>query len=110
MKEIKRLQHDLSMLRSCFGLSQEKLGNMLGMTRQNVWNLEHGVTKMSKSQYIAIRLIFDYLIDRRRLDNPDYIQCLIYTSIDDFSKPVDTLQLGINSEWFKQIIGDLNED
>ena len=100
MKEIKRLQHDLSMLRSCFGLSQEKLGNMLGMTRQNVWNLEHGVTKMSKSQYIAIRLIFDYLIDRR----------IICASIDDFSKPVDTLQLGINSKWFKQIIGDLNED
>ena len=97
MKEIERLQQDLSMLRSCFGLSQEKLGDLLGMTRQNVWNLEHGVTKMSKSQYIAIRLIFDYLIDRR----------IICASIDDFSNPVDTLQLGINSEWFKQIMGDL---
>ena len=53
-----RLQESLSSLRKVAGWSAEELGEQLDVTRQTIVNLENGQTKMTKVQYMAIRLAF----------------------------------------------------
>ena len=57
--KIARLQRYLSALRKIAGWSAEDLGNLLGVTRQTIVNLENASVKMSKLQYIAIRPVLD---------------------------------------------------
>lgn len=61
-KEIKKLQDNLLALRKIAGWTAEELGDRIGVTKQTIRNLENGITTMSKTQYIAIRVIFDYEI------------------------------------------------
>ena len=58
--EIKKLQHNLASLRKLAGWTAEDLGKKVGVTKQTVSNLENGRTSLSKTQYIAIRTVFDY--------------------------------------------------
>ena len=57
--KISRLQKYLSALRQIAGWSAEDLGDLIGVTRQTIVNLENSSAKMSKVQYIAIRAVFD---------------------------------------------------
>ena len=57
--KIIRLQKSLSTLRKVAGWSAEDLGNLLGVTRQTIVNLESGQTTMTQIQYIAIRAILE---------------------------------------------------
>ena len=57
--KIIRLQGSLSTLRKVAGWSAEDLGNLLGVTRQTIVNLESGQTTMTQIQYIAIRAILE---------------------------------------------------
>ena len=50
---LKIFQRNLSNLRSLSGLTVEKVGEMLDLTRQAVWSLENGKTKLTSTQYIA---------------------------------------------------------
>lgn len=61
-KEIEKLQDNLLALRKIAGWTAEELGDCIGVTKQTIRNLENGITAMSKTQYIAIRVIFDYEI------------------------------------------------
>lgn len=51
-----RFQDSLSTLRKVAGWSAEDLGNQLDVTRQTIVNLETGRIKMTKIQYLAIRM------------------------------------------------------
>ena len=62
-KEIKNLQNNLQLI----GWSAEEFGEMIGVTKQTIRNLEKKTTEMSKIQYIAIRAVLDYEI----ADRPD---------------------------------------
>lgn len=44
-REIAELQDNLEMLRKLFGWTAEQLGNILGVTKQTILNLEHGNCK-----------------------------------------------------------------
>lgn len=55
---LKIFQRNLSNLRSLSGLTVEKVGEMLDLTRQAVWSLENGKTKLTSTQYIAWHSIF----------------------------------------------------
>ena len=55
------LQRNLSSLRKLAHWTAEELGDSIGVTKQTISNLETGRTKMSKTQYIAIRTVFDYM-------------------------------------------------
>lgn len=57
-QKITRLQESLSALRKVAGWSAEDLGKQLDVTRQTIVNLETGQTKMTKVQYMALRLAF----------------------------------------------------
>lgn len=58
-QKIIRLQDSLPALRKIAGWSAEELGEMLDVTRQTIVNLETGQTKMTKVQYMALRLAFE---------------------------------------------------
>lgn len=89
MIQIVRLQENLSSIRRIAGWTAEDLGDMLGVSKQNISNLENGNTNLSQAQYIAIRHLIDYkaeqnpknpalirivglLIDRTELRGQDY--------------------------------------
>lgn len=59
--KIEIMQTNLRSLRSCAGWSQEQLGKMLGISKQQISNLECGRTKLLQPQYIAIRALLDYV-------------------------------------------------
>ena len=67
-KEIDRLQNNLSTIRKAGGWSAEEFGEMIGVTKQTISNLENNKTKMSKTQYIAIRAVLDYEMAERSDD------------------------------------------
>lgn len=60
--EIAKLQDNLMTIRKAGGWSAEEFGEMIGVTKQTISNLENKKTTMSKTQYIAIRAVLDYEI------------------------------------------------
>ena len=58
-KQIRMLQENLRSIRKIAGLTAEKLGNKVGVTKQTISNIENGKTQMTLTQYIAIRAILD---------------------------------------------------
>lgn len=69
-EEIAKLQRNLSLIRNAGGWTMEQFGDMIGVTKQTISNLEKdfdGKPTMSKTQYIAIRAVLDYEINA----NPD---------------------------------------
>lgn len=58
--QIVRLQENLANIRKIAGWTAEELGDMLGVSKQNISNLENGNTNLSQAQYIAIRHLIDY--------------------------------------------------
>jgi len=65
--EIEKLQNSLLLIRKAGGWSAEEFGDMIGVTKQTISNLENKKTKMTKTQYIAIRAVLDY----EMADRPD---------------------------------------
>ncbi|MGN1123784.1 MAG: helix-turn-helix transcriptional regulator [Eubacterium sp.] len=75
--EIEKLTQSLPSIRKIAGWSSEELGELIGVTKQTISNIETRKSKMSKTQYIAIRTIIDYEIaehpDNELLANVVYI-------------------------------------
>lgn len=61
-KDKDKLQKNLSVIRKIAGWTSAELGEMLGVTKQTISNLENNRNIMTKAQYIAIRSIIDYEI------------------------------------------------
>lgn len=61
-KVIASLQDNLSMIRKIAGWTTDELGKRIGVTKQTISNLENKKTKMTLTQYIAIRTVLDYEI------------------------------------------------
>lgn len=59
-KLISRLIDELPVLRTKLGLSQEELGNLVGISRQTYSSIETGRRKMSWSMHLSLIFIFDY--------------------------------------------------
>lgn len=59
--KIETMQTNLRTLRSCAGWSQTELGNLVGISKQHISNLEHGRGSLAQTQYIAIRALLDYV-------------------------------------------------
>ena len=62
IQEIKKLQDNLIYIRNAGGWTTEEFGNMLGVTKQTISNLENKKSIMSLTQYIAIRSVLDFKI------------------------------------------------
>ena len=58
-KEIRRFQENLRVFRKLGGWTTQELGDMVGVTKQTISNLETKASKMSKIQYIALRSVLE---------------------------------------------------
>ena len=58
--DITKLQNNLLLIRNAGGWTAEVFGDMIGVTKQTISNLENKKTEMTKTQYIAIRAVLDY--------------------------------------------------
>jgi transcriptional regulator with XRE-family HTH domain len=54
----------LAAIRKIAGWTAEELGDMIGVTKQTISNLETGNSKMTPTQYIAIRAVLDSEMER----------------------------------------------
>lgn len=61
-RAISLLQQNLSVIRKVAGWTTEDLGNRIGVTKQTISNIENKKTKLTLTQYIAIRAVLDYEI------------------------------------------------
>ncbi len=68
-KNILRLQKNLQAIRKIAGLTAEELGEYIGVTKQTISNLENQKTKMTKTQYLALMMVINTLVE-----NPDNAQ------------------------------------
>ncbi|MBR4034296.1 MAG: helix-turn-helix transcriptional regulator [Clostridia bacterium] len=59
MNEILRMRVNLMLFRKLIGWTAEQLGEKIGVTRQTINNIESGRSTLTKTQYIAIRCMFD---------------------------------------------------
>lgn len=59
-EKIERMQANLSVIRSVSRWTTERLGEEIGVSRQTINSLEHGKTTMSKTQYLALRAVFNH--------------------------------------------------
>lgn len=84
--EIKKLQDNLSTIRKAGGWSAEEFGDMIGVTKQTIRNLENGKTAMSKIQYIAIRAVLDYEVAERPDDKSFVSAVNLYLNSEKLSE------------------------
>ena len=96
-KEINKLTENLPAIRKVAGWSSEELGELIGVTKQTISNIETRKTKMSKTQYIAIRTIIDYEIQEKP-DNvllPQIVNVLLNNddTEDDIRKAEQTREI-----------------
>jgi len=59
MEEIIRMQENLLLIRRTVGWTAEEFGDRIGVTRQTINNIESGRSKLTKTQYIAMRSVLD---------------------------------------------------
>ncbi len=85
MSEIERLQEYLLTFRRVLGWSAEEFGERIGVTRQTINNLESKRNRLSKTQYIAIRAVFDAEINESPEDT-EILACLLDVLIDNPDK------------------------
>lgn len=68
--KINRLQDNLQTIRLVGGWTAEEFGDMIGVTKQTISNLENKRTAMTKTVYIAIRAVLDAEINENHEDSP----------------------------------------
>lgn len=61
-----KLQNNLALIRKLAGWTSADLGELIGVTKQTISNLENNRTPMTKTQYIAIRAMIDYEISSNK--------------------------------------------
>ena len=59
MDEIAHMQENLLLIRRTVGWTAEEFGRRIGVTRQTINNIESGRSRLTKTQYIAMRSILD---------------------------------------------------
>lgn len=85
MNEIERLQNNLLLLRRAAGWTAEEFGERIGVTRQTINNLEAKRNKLNKTQYIAMRAVFDAEMAAYP-DDTEMLKCLLDVFIDNTDK------------------------
>ena len=67
MELIRNLVRNLPVLRAKFGITQEKLGELVGLSRQSIAMIENGTRKLSWTNYLAIVYVFSLNEETRGL-------------------------------------------
>ena len=78
-EKIKIMQHNLKYIRSILGLTEQDLGNMIGLTRQTISNIEYNKSKLSKVQYLAIMYVLEHdLLPNCNEDQRNYVLMMLW--------------------------------
>lgn len=108
---IERMQSNLSTIRKVARMTSEQFGEAIGVSRQTIGNIENGRSKLTKTQYLAIRAVLNYMaadnqglaqIVRALVDEPveedDSLEyCEVrptLSAMDDMSKTTEVLAGG----------------
>lgn len=94
-----RLQRNLALIRTCAGWNAASLGEMLGVSRQMVSNLETNQSKMTIMQYRAIRQVFAEEMENSPEDSR-MLGDLLKALVDEPEK--------FTSEQLNQVLSDAN--
>ena len=80
--EIKRFQDNIILIRKVLGFSEKELGDSIGVTRQTINNIENKKTKLTKTQYLAMRKI---IMDEREKNNEEnkILVCVLDAIVDN---------------------------
>lgn len=65
------LQDNLKSIREILNWTSEDLGNLIGVTKQTISNLETKNSKLTKLHYIAIRTVVDFEIEKIKTTDSD---------------------------------------
>lgn len=69
-EKINIFQNNLIHIRNRLSLTEQQLGNMIGVTRQTINNLERNKIKMTKTIYIALATVIQlYMINETNIYN-----------------------------------------
>ncbi|MFQ9249047.1 MAG: helix-turn-helix transcriptional regulator [Clostridium paraputrificum] len=84
-QQVKRLQANLLAIRKIAGWTAQDLGDRIGVTKQTISNLENGKSKLTQTQYIAIRAVLDYEIQNNKENTvlPQVIEILLNDENED---------------------------
>ena len=85
--QITCLQKNLSAIRKIAGWTSEQLGEKIGVTKQTISNLENEKSRMTLTQYIALRSIIDFEIQTNK-DNsvlPQVVEVLL-NNYDEYTE------------------------
>ena len=75
---IERLQNNLGTIRKVANMTASELALEIGVSRQTISSLENKRSKMNKTQYLALRSVFNY-----RAANDPALARVIMTLVDD---------------------------
>ena len=87
-EKINIFQNNLIHIRNRLSLTEQQLGNMIGVTRQTINNLERNKIKMTKTIYIALATVIQlYMINETNIYNKnDFKKMLTQRMFKDESK------------------------
>ena len=75
-----RFQRKLYRIRLCLGLSSKEFGNLVGVSRQQVNNVESGRTKLRKPLYLAMMVaLLEYVETHKREDIRDILEHEVFS-------------------------------
>ena len=75
---VQRFQDNLAKIRKVADMTAQELADEIGVTRQTISSLESKKTKMNRTQYLALRSVFNY----RAASNQE-LALIIKTLVDD---------------------------
>lgn len=81
---ISRFQKNLETIRKVTGWTSQELADEIGVTRQTISNLESGKSKMTKTQYLALRTVLNFEIIQN--DNRS-LATIVKSLVDDMELP-----------------------
>lgn len=73
---IARFQDNLVLIRKTVGWSEEEFGNNIGVTRQTIYNLENKKSKLTKTQFLAMKNVLEDEIKNSKEKN-EMLICLL---------------------------------
>ena len=65
------LQNNLKAIREILNWTSSDVGNLIGVTKQTISNLETQNSRLTKLHYIALRTVIDFEIENLKTTDPD---------------------------------------
>ena len=98
---IETMQASLKQIRQLLGFGVQEFGDLLGLTRQTINNLESQKNKMSSIQYVAVCAVIDNCVKDRPELLPVLVTILCSKENDHGSNVFETIESGsLLKKWF----------